>query len=1160
MMKFRYIFPFALEALLLTHLFAVDLSTVRPLLDHIVVEGDAVEIKAKGDTPVVTDFKLIPTDVIAGNLIPEGTTMTMFAAKEDSGIINPTALCFDEQGALYLAETPRFGKQVLDARGHRYWLLDDLKAKTTADRLALHEKWKHKVSLESMRENSELILKFTDVDGDGKSDSVTTFADGFNDILDGVGAGVFAHEGKVYFACIPKLYILEDTDGDGISDKREVIADGFGVKIWFSGHDMNGFALGNDGRIYSTIGDRGFSITTREGNQINIPNRGVVMRFEPDGSGLEVVHTGLRNPKEIAFDDFGNGMTVDNNSDQGDKARLVYVMDGVDSGWNAGHQAMHSFREEIGLPEKPINMWMAEEMSLARNDSQPAFMVPPVANITNGPSGLTYYPGTGFLPNQKGRFLICDYRGNQPRSQIWSFKVSPDGAGMKLDDNYVLNQGVAATDVEYSYDGRLFVTDFITGWGGERSGQIYSLSATSEKNAGRTPDVAKIFREGFAQRSNEELLGLIKHADRRIRLRAHIELTKKKGGTQTLITAIKGEDRMQRLHGVWGLGILARKHSEKDATDVLVSLLTDADSEVRAQAAQCLGEVAGVDGSVLVPLLRDDSNRVRGFAALSLAKQKYTTAAPEIVTMLEQNGSKDLYLAHAGVMGLLGCADAEQISKLAGNPSPAVRMAAVVALRRLQSPLLEIFLKDSDPNIVDETIRAIHEAPVEKSRPAIAAILDAYSDGGKARDLTPMITRRLIHSAFRIGGVENAERLVQAALSVNLGTNERKEALRLLLQWTAPHPVDQSLGRWDPLENRDASMLLPVLEEGMPLLLSSDKALVEPSLRLLEHYEMNPATVPPASLRAIAKDADYPEGARSEALALFLRSRPTNADEFLVSLVNDPSDVVSSFSLESLVKRNPSKAAAGLDAALKSEHVARRQSAWSIAGDLPGEQSAILIATALTNAREDKGDPASLLELLDAAGKRSEPAVKSALDTYKASIDATDPLAAWLPALEGGDATKGAELFKNHGSAQCMRCHRVGDSDENSVMAGPNLAGLGEKHDRHYMLESMMNPGAVVAPGFGIVSLTLNNGDQLGGVLQGENAEYLDITTGEDTWRVNKSDIKTTTAPISAMPPMSAMLSLNETRDLVAYLSDLKKALEHAPDLPEAKPYNPAKH
>ncbi len=1153
-MKFCYVITAALNSLLMFQAQAVDLSPLRLLFDHVISEEDAAKNVEKEAAPEATDFKLVPADVIAGNLIPEGTTMTMFFGKEEGVINNPTALCFDEKGALYLAETPRFGKQVLDARGHRYWLLDDLKAQTVDDRMALHEKWKDKVSLESLREKSELILKFTDEDGDGKSDSVTTFADGFDDVLDGVGAGVFAHEGKVYFACIPKLYILEDTDGDGVSDKRDVIADGFGVKIWFSGHDMNGFALGNDGRIYATIGDRGFSITTREGKNYHMPNRGAVMRFEPDGSGLEIIHTGLRNPKEIAFDEFGNGMTVDNNSDQGDKARLVYIMDGVDSGWNSGHQSMFSFREEIGLPETPINMWMAEKMSLVRNDSQPAFMIPPVANITNGPSGLTYYPGTGFLESQRGRFLICDFRGNQPKSQIWSFKVSPDGAGMKLDDNYVLNQGVAATDVEYSYDGRLFVTDFITGWGGENSGQIYSLSATSEKDGGRTPGVAKIISEGFQERSNDELLGLMKHADQRIRLRAHIALTANRGGTKTLETATKSEDRMQRLHGVWGLGILARKNSEKLARDILVSLLRDADSEVRSQAAQCLGEADEVDGSALVPLLRDESNRARGFAALSLARQKYKAAAPEIVTMIEENAGRDLYLAHAGVMGLLGTADEVQISKLAGNPAPFVRMAAVVALRRLKSPLLENFLKDPEPQIVDEAIRAIHEVPVEESRPAIAAILDGYFDGGKGRDITPMIARRLIHSAFRIGGTENAERLVKVALSERFEINERKEALRLLHQWTEPHPVDQSLGHWDPREKRDVEKLLPVLEKGLPLLLVSDKALVEQSLAFMETYGMKPDSVPSDSLEKIAKDGSYPPGARTEALELFLHGKPGSADELLISLVNDPSDAVSSKALASLVKRDPAKATAGLQAALKSERVPRRQAAWIIAGDLPGDEAAVLISKALV---EITKDPATMMELLEAAGKRTEPYVHSALAAYRASLDPSDPLTPWLPALEGGDATNGANLFKNHGTAQCMRCHRVGDSDEAGAMAGPNLSGTGAKHDNRYLLESIMNPGAAVAPGFGIVSLTLTNGKTLAGILQGETEDHFDITVGDDTWRVNKKDVKTSTPPVSAMPPMSALLNLRETRDLVAYLSGLKEPLEHPQYSPEPKPYNP---
>ncbi len=712
-------------------------------------------VPTDGEESVAPDpaFDLMATDAIPGNLIPEGTELKIFAEKGESGIITPTALCFDDEGALYLAESPRFGQQVLDARNHRYWLLDDLKSRSVADRLALHEKWKDKVPLETMRGNSERIRKFTDTDGDGKSDTVSVYADGFDQVEDGTGAGVFELAGKVYFSCIPKLYMLEDTDADGKSDKREVIADGFGVKIWFSGHDMNGFALGNDGRIYATIGDRGFNIVTREGVKYELPNRGAVIRFEPDGTGLEVIHTGLRNPKEIAFDDFGNGITVDNNSDQGDKARLVYVMDGADSGWNSGHQAMFSFHKEIGLDEAPANMWTSEKMDLTRNDLQPAFMIPPVANITSGPSGLTYYPGSGFLESQRGRFLICDYRGNQPASGIWSFEVEEEGAGMKLVDHYLFNKGVAATDVEYDYEGRLFVTDNITGWGAERSGRVYSLTA----EGGATPEVAKLMREGFSQRPNDELSALLGHADRRVRLRAQLALTRKRGGTKALVAATGEGELMPRLHALWGLGILARKAGEIPARDALVSLLRDKEPEIRAQAVKALGEVEGVEGSQLSRRLRDNSDRVKAFAALAIGRRKYVIATPELVGLLEENADKDLYLRHACVMGLLGAADEEQISKLSGNESVAVRLASVIALRRLSSPFLEIFLNDSDPKVVDEAIRAIHEAPVRELRPALAKLLGEIVDGKRSHPLTPMIARRLIHSAFRQGGKDQAE-------------------------------------------------------------------------------------------------------------------------------------------------------------------------------------------------------------------------------------------------------------------------------------------------------------------------------------------------------------------------------------------------------------------
>jgi quinoprotein glucose dehydrogenase len=152
---------------------------------------------------------------------------------------------------------------------------------------------------------------------------------------------------------------------------------------------MHGLQLGPDGRIYFSIGDRGYHVTNQEGQLLARPDTGAVFRCDLDGSHLEVFALGLRNPQELAFDDFGNLFTGDNNSDSGDKARWVYVVEGGDAGWRMYYQ----YLPDRG-PWNREHTWHPYREDAATTAVQPASTIPPIVNVADGPSGLVYYPGT----------------------------------------------------------------------------------------------------------------------------------------------------------------------------------------------------------------------------------------------------------------------------------------------------------------------------------------------------------------------------------------------------------------------------------------------------------------------------------------------------------------------------------------------------------------------------------------------------------------------------------------------------------------------------------------------------------------------------------------------------------------------------------------------
>lgn len=1131
------------------------------MADHILFAN-----KANAPFPPATEggqAQKIPlvSSPLPGVTVPKGTELTVYATFKDHGVVSPTALCIDEQGRLLITETHRFRFGIPDNRDHRYWHTDDIAATTVEDRLKMHQKWDKRYPVKAMAEKTEKIRLLMDNNGDGVADLSNVFAEDFNDPLDGTAAGIYSYKGNVYFACIPHIWLLKDTDNDGKADERTKMVSGFGLRVSLSGHDLNGFALGPDGRLYGTVGDRAMNVTTADGRVFEYTDQGAAFRFDPDGSNFEVIHAGLRNPKEIAFDKFGNAFSVDNNSDQGDKARVVYIVDGADSGWRTDHQNLHTFHREVGYPKRPINQWMQERQWDVHHDGQPAFLLPPVDTLTSGPSGLTYQPGTGYSNNCLDSFLVCDYRGGPASSGIWAFEIEPNGAGMRMKNARQFNWGAAVTDVEFGYDGRLYVTDFITGWKSHQNGRVYSLSSKESRESALTKQVTALFRDGFEKQSAVQLFDLLGHPDQRVRLRAQIELAARPEAVPFFINATKQtENRLQRLHGVWGLWIRARKEASEASTEQLMNLLGDPDAEVRAQAARALGESPLKDNGRLINSLQDPSDRVKFFAAIALTRLRAKDAFNSTLILLGENADKDPYLRHAGAMLLLGAADERLISSLAQHPNRSIRMAAVLALRRLHSPsLVQFFFQKEDPQLSDEAIRAVHDVPIEKARPAVAALLDEYAPGQNGRPLTRMMLRRLLHSAFRVGGAENAARLLRAAANDKLDQNERLEALRLLSVWTKPPKVDQSLGRYAPLDPRPLEDIKSHLEKEIGPLLSGQGPTLAAAIDLVTRYELSIDGLDQKALASILKTKALGAEARVRALELLVKRKPENLGELLLPLADSDEATLAAKALELLVKHEPEAAVAPLKKSLASNDLKQAQGAWKVLAKIPGEDAAKLIEQGVRDLKDGKIPAGIALEVVEAAGIREEESVQNAFGEYMAALPSDDALAPFRISLQGGDPELGRAIFHTHPAGQCLRCHRIDQGHVEGGQAGPNLAGIGARRSSEHLLESLIVPGAKVAPGFALVSITFQNGATKSGLVTAEDEEIVDLLEGETLWRIKKTDIKSQSKPVSAMaPPMGAVMSKREIRDLVAWLTAEKKGTPPAPPKRETKDLDPA--
>ncbi len=1083
----------------------------------------------------------------AGVKLSNGLEFQLWA--DESLLYDPIAIDIDGQGRLYVTQTGRRRSPDVDIRQHRDWMKTSLTFRTVDDRLdflrrtltpsqSAQNTWLDDVNEDGSHDSRDLLTKkervsrIEDTDGDGRADRSTVLLEDFRTEATDVAGGLLVDGQDMYVAVSPDLWRVRDDNGDGIADTKQAIASGFHVHIGYGGHGMSGVTMGPDGRLYWSIGDVGLNVVDRDGRRWDYRNRGSIVRTNPDGSDFEVFATGLRNVHEFAFDEHGNMVSVDNDGDHaGENERIVYLTSGQDSGWRINWQ----FGKYTDPDNNTYRVWMDEGMFKPRFETQAAWFTPPVAAYDGGPAGLAYNPGTALSDRWRRHFFVADFTGSRANSKITAFELTPNGAGFELGQSTVALTGVLATGLKFGPDGALYVADWIAGWGTKNQGRIWTLDvADGAKDRGR-PETAALLAGSPADRSTADLRRLLAHVDMRVRLSAQFELVKRADAATLLGVVDADADAasagLAPLHGLWGVAQLARSDAHHAAS--LMPFLRAADPEVRAQAAKMLGDVRYKPaGDALVELLRDPAPRPRFFAAEALGRLAHRNAVAPLISMLDANDDRDVYLRHAGTVALARIGAAEPVAALSTSPSRALRIAAVVALRRMKSPELARFLADADEYVVTEAARAINDdGGVEAVLSALARVIE---DG---RFSTEALIRRAVNANLRVGTSEAADRLASFALSSRAAMVTRVEAVDALGVWARPSPLDRVDGWYHgPALERDASaardaverLISPVLETGDPAL---KIAVIGAVARL------NIATAKPALLARVRGDAS-PQ-VRMAALRALQVVGIDGVETAVSTALADSAAEVRMTALELLpALRLPASTTVDmLRTAIETGATVERQRAVTTLGQLDTPEAARMLASLVDRLASGNVAAEVQLEVIETARASRSPEVRSSAARYDAARPDGDVVASNGELLHGGDAVAGRRVALS-AAAQCSQCHAIGAPGAD---AGPNLAGVGSRLSREDLLTALLDPSARIAPGFGIVGLTLRSGQTITGRLVEETSTTLVVDDGGDQpRRVATSDVVTKEQAPSPMPPAQLSLSPREIRDVVAYLDTLR--------------------
>ena len=967
-----------------------------------------------------------------------------------------------------------------------------------------------------LAEKPHRIVRLEDIDGDGRFDKTTVFADKMM-----FPEGAMWFNGSLYVGAPPSIWKLTDTDGDGVADKREE---------WFQGktltgcaNDMHGPYLGPDGWIYWCKGAFAKQTFERPGKAPFTTRAAHMFRCRPDGSGLEPVMTGgMDNPVEVAFTPGGERIfttTFFQHPGGGQRDGLVHAIYGGVYG-----------KDHDVLDDHPRT-----------GDLMPVLtQLGPAA-----PCGLTRYASSIFGAEYQDNLFACLFNLHKVTRHV----LKPQGATFQcIDSDFLVsdNPDFHPTDVLEDADGSLLVIN--TGgwykiccptsqlWKPDVLGAIYRIRRVG---APRIVDPRGL-RIPWAKMASGELAKLLGDDRPAVRNRAIQELAK------------------QGNEAVPALKTLLSPSTKKVRGGGLDAVLTQTASvESRRNALWTLARIDAPSAREAIRLtLTDQDDRVRQVALHTVSVWRDAAALPQLLSVLSA-GSAEVQRVAAEALGRIG--DKSAVPAL-------LKAASTQQDRVLEHSLTFALIEIADPAGTAVGLRAVSP---HTQRAALVALDQMRGGGLKPEQVTPLLASAepaLQQAASWIVGrhpdwggalggyfrdklsAQNPTDADRAALQGQLAQFARSPSIQELL---ATSLSDTGLRRLSQL-----AVLRAISQAGLKEAPSAWLA------GIARHLAGSDGELVRAAVAAARSFASVPEGGAALGAALWqvARSSSTPDEVRLDALAAIPGGLKAiepelfTFLLSNLAPAKPvllrSRAASVLaKAKLTPDQLLALADAIKSTGPLEVPK---LLAAFESSTDETLGLKlvASLKESPALSSLRAE-ILKPRLTNFPASVqqegerlmaslnvDAAkqkahlDDLAA---SLKGGDIRRGQVIF-NGAKAACSACHAIGYLGGN---IGPDLTRIGQIRTERDMLEALVYPSASFVRSYEPMFVATKSGEDYSGVVRRDTSEEMVLATGPGTEvRIARGDItELRPGTVSVMPQgLDEQLNKQELADLLAFL------------------------